>query len=104
MDTKWVEPTDNEPGIVPKIISFSSISNTSCQINVTVPYSGACSKNNKESGLSSGSILLIIFFISITVYLLIGSSYNFFVEKQTGAQVIPHYRFWSTSLLFALVK
>lgn len=69
---------------------------------MTVPYAGACSK--KEKGLSTGSVLVLIFFISVTVYLLVGIGYNSCVANKTGIEIIPHFNFWSAILLFALVS
>lgn len=102
LGTVWPEPPTNEPGLVPSILGFASISNISCQINVTVPYSGACSKTSANTNLSGGSILLIIVFIGAFIYLLVGSTYNTIVEKQSGLRVIPNYEFWSSSILFSL--
>lgn len=71
---------------------------------MTVPYAGACSNANpKEKGLSTGSILLIIFFVSVSVYLIIGILYNMFVAKESGWNTVPHINFWTSALLFSLV-
>ena len=87
-------------GIGPTPLAFYGITNTSCQISITVPYFGACLP---ASGLSGGSILLIIFFVSLGAYILVGSLYNKFALNQNGAHVMPHYDFWASTILYALV-
>lgn len=72
------------------------------KLKMTLPYSGACTK--KEQGLSTGSILLLIFFISVSIYLIVGIAYNSFVAKKSGYDLIPHFNVWSAILLFALVN
>ena len=69
---------------------------------MTVPYSGACS-GSKNKGMSAGSVLVLIFFISVSVYLLVGICYNSLVANKTGVDMIPHFDFWSAILLYALV-
>lgn len=68
---------------------------------MTVPYSGACSK--KEKGLSTGSVLVLLFFIGVSLYLLVGIGYNGFIAHKSGIELIPHFNIWSAILLFALV-
>lgn len=53
-------------------------------------------------GLSIGDVLLIIFFVSIICYLVIGIVINIFVRKQSGTDAIPNRGFWTT--LPGLVK
>ena len=45
--------------------------------------------------LSPGSIMLIIFFVLITVYLVVGVLFNKFYRGTTGKELIPHVDFWT---------
>ncbi|XP_062517611.1 uncharacterized protein LOC134192870 [Corticium candelabrum] len=53
-------------------------------------------------GLSIGSILLIVFFSLIFVYILCGILYLKFVRGASGVELIPNYSFWA--LLPSLIK
>ena len=63
----WDEPeNDRAPGKGPVPEKFTGLSD-SCDIKVVVPYNGACSvypsstpKPKPETGLSAGSVLLIL--------------------------------------------
>jgi hypothetical protein len=68
---------------------------------IRIPYPGACSPKPIPKSLSVGSVLLIIFFASLVVYLSVGIIYNIFIEKKSGTRVIPHYKTWS--LLYTYV-
>lgn len=57
-----------------------------------VPYKGAC---NVNSGLSAGSVLIIIFLIFCVVYFGFGFGYNIIIIRETGLHSIPNYKFWS---------
>ncbi|XP_077979003.1 cation-dependent mannose-6-phosphate receptor-like [Glandiceps talaboti] len=45
-------------------------------------------------GLSVGSVLCIIFFVAVTVYLVGGVLYMKFAKNETGINLIPHWTFW----------
>lgn len=70
---------------------------------MSVPFVGAC-KPKEDTGLSGGSVLLIIFFVSVTVYLVVGVTYNIFIEKKSGYNVIPHYKIWSFLMISVIVS
>ncbi|XP_018322197.1 uncharacterized protein LOC108734927 [Agrilus planipennis] len=46
-------------------------------------------------GLSTGSVLLIIFFVCLTVYLVGGVLVLHFLRGARGKEMIPNYEFWS---------
>lgn len=47
-----------------------------------------------SSGLSPGSIMLIILFVSIAVYIIGGIIINAVIRKKTGVEMIPNSSFW----------
>ncbi|XP_032241407.2 uncharacterized protein LOC116620024 [Nematostella vectensis] len=55
-----------------------------------------------RSGISTGSILLIVFFSVICVYLVVGILISHFVKGATGRELVPNYSFWVD--LPALIK
>ncbi|XP_059161705.1 uncharacterized protein LOC131944860 isoform X2 [Physella acuta] len=54
----------------------------------------ACPSSKSSSGLSVGSILVILFFVFILVYLIGGVLFLKYVRKAQGAEVIPNVEFW----------
>lgn len=62
----------------------------------TVESTNGHSTNTPDnpSGLSLGSILLIIFFSLMVVYIILGALYNKFARSREGKEVFPHYTFW----------
>ncbi|KAL1467088.1 hypothetical protein MTO96_005945 [Rhipicephalus appendiculatus] len=67
-----------------------------CERNVTVKYDGACGSSSpatSSGGLSTGSVLLILFFVALLIYFVGGV----LVNRNNGAQgveMIPHLQFW----------
>lgn len=53
-----------------------------------------CLEQVQDEGLSTGSVLDIIFFVGVFFYLLGGIIYRKIVMGATGAEVIPNYEFW----------
>lgn len=55
-----------------------------------------------RGGLSPGSVMLIIIFVSLSVYLIAGIAINIAVRQKTGAEIIPNWGFWKgcPSLIF----
>ncbi|KAH9520381.1 hypothetical protein Btru_060627 [Bulinus truncatus] len=49
-----------------------------------------------DEGLSPGSIMLIIFFVLLIVYVVAGSAFNYHRQKTVGREMLPNYGFWST--------
>ncbi|BFY97563.1 hypothetical protein BsWGS_00603 [Bradybaena similaris] len=63
----------------------------------TLATSHVCSGGNNdgnEGGLSPGSIMVIIFFVLLIVYILGGLLFQIFVRKAQGAEMLPNYIFW----------
>ncbi|XP_061180229.1 uncharacterized protein LOC133188757 [Saccostrea echinata] len=48
----------------------------------------------KESGISAGTILIIIFFSLLFVYLIGGVLFQIFIKKNSGKHAIPNSSFW----------
>ena len=76
-------------------------------LDTSVPYVYAltfttalsCPSNGKEkskasSGLSGGSIFLIVFFITFAVYFLVGGLVMRVVYKAEGRRIVPNVEFW----------
>ncbi|XP_022241727.1 cation-dependent mannose-6-phosphate receptor-like, partial [Limulus polyphemus] len=57
---------------------------------------------DNSSGISTGSVLLLIFLISVQVYLTIGILYNICIVGAKGKEVIPNIAFWQDVL--SLIK
>lgn len=76
------------PGKQPTSTSETTIS--------TVESTDGHSTNTPDnpSGLSLGSILLIIFFSLMVAYIIFGALYNKFARSREGKEVFPHYTFW----------
>ncbi|XP_075542007.1 cation-dependent mannose-6-phosphate receptor-like [Dermacentor variabilis] len=70
------------------------IVSTDCERNVTIPFSGACTPEAPTGGLSAGSVLLILFFIALLVYLIGGILINH-NNGARGWEMVPHHQFWS---------
>lgn len=60
-----------------------------CPIGNDVPQPGT------RKGLSVGSILLIIIFVTFFVYLIAGIVINATIRQQTGKDIIPNREFWA---------
>lgn len=65
-----------------------------CERNITIPFSGACTPEAPAEGLSAGSVLLILFFIALLVYLVGGILINH-NNGARGWEMVPHHQFWS---------
>uniref|UniRef100_A0A224YVF6 Autophagy-related protein 27 n=1 Tax=Rhipicephalus zambeziensis TaxID=60191 RepID=A0A224YVF6_9ACAR len=70
------------------------ITSTDCERNLTIPFSGACTPEAPTGGLSAGSVLLILFFIALLVYLVGGILINH-NNGARGWEMVPHHQFWS---------
>lgn len=58
-------------------------------------YQGPCSWKTEEKSISTGSIILITFFVILIIYFVIGWVVNVYVRKAEGYEKIPNYSFWS---------
>lgn len=66
-----------------------------CMKNMTVLFSGACgTKPSTAAGLSGGSVILILFFVGVLLYLVGGVLLNH-SNGARGWEMLPHYQFWS---------
>ncbi|CAL1531275.1 unnamed protein product [Lymnaea stagnalis] len=57
-------------------------------------HKAVCPNPSGGGGLSIGSILVIVFFTVLGVYLFLGFLYQRFVLKSKGLEQIPNYEFW----------
>ncbi|KAH8039385.1 hypothetical protein HPB51_006405 [Rhipicephalus microplus] len=85
------------PGSLVTKLPYDSIDERdACERNVTVKYDGACGSSSpvtSSGGLSTGSVLLILFFVALLIYFVGGV----LVNRNNGAQgveMIPHLQFW----------
>lgn len=109
-DVPWIR--QGLVNLTPTPLEYSSILGENCEIKVRFDFAGACKiepvppttprPHDDESGLSAGSVFLIIFFVVLFVYLIVGSLYNKVVHEQSGLFVIPNIRFWSKMFLYSL--
>ncbi|XP_077509066.1 uncharacterized protein LOC144120493 [Amblyomma americanum] len=81
------------PGSLLTNLDYSSIEDKDpCERNITVPYEGACG-TAPSGGLSTGSVLLILFFVALLIYLVGGILINRHNGAE-GVEMIPHLQFW----------
>ncbi|XP_077989358.1 uncharacterized protein LOC144443693 [Glandiceps talaboti] len=67
-----------------------------CVLNITVFYAGACAVKPlpiDNSGLSTGSIILIVFCTMVGLYFIVGIIVNK-VQGHQGVEIVPHHDFW----------
>ncbi|XP_054712720.1 cation-dependent mannose-6-phosphate receptor-like [Uloborus diversus] len=55
----------------------------------------ACPNLCRESHLSAGSVLVIIFMIFVSLYLFLGIIHSNLTRGAQGWELLPHYEFWS---------
>ncbi|ELU00623.1 hypothetical protein CAPTEDRAFT_19704 [Capitella teleta] len=76
------------------VVGEKNINATFSQYHFTLETSLACMKNDQSGGLSTGSILLIIFFVLVVMYLVFGVLVMRFTRGATGLEQIPNIEFW----------
>lgn len=54
------------------------------------------------SQISAGSIILIVVFVAIVLYLVLGIVFQKFVRKAQGKELIPNYVFWSALPMYII--
>lgn len=75
-------------------LDYSNIDDRdACERNITVPYDGACRTAPPSGGLSTGTVLLILFFVALLIYLVGGILINRHNGAE-GVEMIPHLQFW----------
>eukprot|EP00009_Paramoeba_aestuarina_P005175 CAMPEP_0201523576 /NCGR_PEP_ID=MMETSP0161_2-20130828/20356_1 /ASSEMBLY_ACC=CAM_ASM_000251 /TAXON_ID=180227 /ORGANISM="Neoparamoeba aestuarina, Strain SoJaBio B1-5/56/2" /LENGTH=246 /DNA_ID=CAMNT_0047922739 /DNA_START=83 /DNA_END=823 /DNA_ORIENTATION=+ len=65
--------------------------NPTCTYTIALYHDVGCAKGS--SGLSGGSIFLIIFFVGFAVYFAAGAGWNYYQGKR-GIEIIPQVEFW----------
>lgn len=60
----------------------------------TIRFSHIAGCSTGGGGLSGGSILLIIIFVTLAVYLIFGAIINIAVRHKSGVEIIPNSSFW----------
>ncbi|KAK3097066.1 hypothetical protein FSP39_006078 [Pinctada imbricata] len=81
---------------IPDIAKPSIVFKDGHSLSMTFEYYGACvtlTPAEKLNLLSAGSVLIIIFFVSLTIYFLFGSVFNY-CRGYRGKDVIPQSEFW----------
>jgi len=81
-----------QAGVSPAEIT-SVVEPTACTLEFYMKSAHACPSKG-TSGLSGGSILLIIFFVTLTVYFIGGVAFNKYKREATGLDLIPNVGFW----------
>ncbi|XP_048731786.1 uncharacterized protein LOC125648835 [Ostrea edulis] len=67
-----------------------------CQYTIKADFAGACITivpSLPVTELSAGTVLIIIFFVSISIYCIFGCTCNF-VRGYKGQEIVPHFQFW----------
>jgi len=89
---------DTSAGDIGSLVA-SQVGDNTCEYSVDVHTNLVCAGstpvNSISSGLSGGSIFLIILFVLAAVYFLAGFGYNYYKTKTINA---PHRGFWCTLL------
>ncbi|XP_059165047.1 cation-dependent mannose-6-phosphate receptor-like [Physella acuta] len=69
-----------------KLYNFQLGSQCACE--------NGCYTAPDDGGISAGSVLIIIFFVTVFLYLSLGSVHGCVNKGESGVQVVPHYQFW----------
>ncbi|CAM1299162.1 Uncharacterised protein g2349 [Pycnogonum litorale] len=75
-EQNWLSNSEKPTGPKPTHQYFNS---TDCRLTVSIPFSGACQTSTKitRRKLPTSSLLMIIFFIGLILYFIMGLTYNF---------------------------
>ncbi|XP_038068335.1 uncharacterized protein LOC119737792 [Patiria miniata] len=87
-DVHWLTPHTGNSGSMPAL-TIPSWNKDTCLYTVVSQYDGACI----SYGLSAGTIIIIIFFCLVAVYLIGGVIYNK-IAGAKGLELIPNYHMW----------
>ncbi|XP_022331494.2 uncharacterized protein LOC111129413 [Crassostrea virginica] len=95
----WKASTGNTS--IPKTANLKSKlerkQNNEYQYTISVEYEGACVNilppTSNTAELSAGTVLIIIFFVSISVYCIVGCSWNC-IRGYKGVELLPQAAFW----------
>lgn len=78
----------------PKLdISFPQCPSSDYAVVVKFEHKAGC-PIGKAKKLSAGSVMLIIIFVGIAVYLIAGISINAFAREKRGIEMVPNLEFW----------
>ncbi|XP_033634844.1 uncharacterized protein LOC117296081 [Asterias rubens] len=88
-DAVWAIPISGSPGMLPSDTTVT-LDQTNCKYIINADYNGACST---PSGLSAGTVLIILFLCTVATYLIGGIACNKF-SGATGVELIPNYEVW----------
>lgn len=78
-----------------QVIEENNIGQDGCYYLFEYTTNLVCSSQEPRiAGLSMGSVLVIVFFTLVAVYLLVGFLYQRFVVGAKGMEQIPNYGFW----------
>ncbi|XP_033749710.1 uncharacterized protein LOC117334293 [Pecten maximus] len=93
----WV-PNENTTAIPKTALVKVKFDKAKCQLQATVGYAGACISITPASAIpenmTAGTVLIIIFFVSLTVYFTCGVMVNL-VRGFRGKDVLPQAEFWT---------
>eukprot|EP01120_Amphizonella_sp_Union-15-10_P016807 TRINITY_DN908_c0_g1_i1.p1 TRINITY_DN908_c0_g1~~TRINITY_DN908_c0_g1_i1.p1 ORF type:complete len:253 (+),score=39.12 TRINITY_DN908_c0_g1_i1:55-813(+) len=65
------------------------------EITIASFYGCPVGGSGSDSGISLGSILLILLFVGITVYIIAGVLFNKFKKGESGMALVPNVEFWT---------
>ncbi|KAH3719282.1 hypothetical protein DPMN_062113 [Dreissena polymorpha] len=90
-DPKFVPNGNQGPGLYE--MTLTTICACPGKCSASGPTSG-CHSSGAVEGLSVGSILLIIFFVTLALYLTAGVAYMRIRKQASGSDMIPNKEFW----------
>ncbi|CAL1535584.1 unnamed protein product [Lymnaea stagnalis] len=64
------------------------------QVDTKCACDNGCYVAPDSGGLSAGSVLLIVFFVLVFVYLVVGFIHGNVSRSMSGREALPHYDFW----------
>lgn len=97
--TLWIPDTDSSTPVPREALQQIKFDEGKCLFQAKFKYAGACigimPAYRPSEGMTAGTVLIIIFFVSLTVYFVFGVLINL-VRGFRGQDVIPHSEFWTT--------
>ncbi|XP_013380070.1 uncharacterized protein LOC106151385 [Lingula anatina] len=83
-----------DPGVTGDATYKANTGNTS-PYTLTVTHASACpSHNTGNTGISGGTVLIIVFVVLLLVYVIAGIIFNKVRRQASGAELIPNANFW----------
>lgn len=96
-------PVVNTVPVVPDV-HFTDLGNQFCTYNLTFDFAGACPlivPSHQARQMSPGTILLMIFIVSVILYIAFGCFFNM-ARGKMGRDACPHPIFWT--MLFVYIQ